>query len=61
MILPVLSPETLLHILLSSQYSGFRQSSMAVDTVIFSLFQRPLGLMINIKVGLLHCPLSMRC
>ena len=34
MILPVLSPKTLLHILLSSEDSGFRQSSMAVDTVI---------------------------
>ena len=33
-ILLVLLSETLLHILLSSEYSGFHQSSMAVDTVI---------------------------
>ena len=33
-VLPVLSTETLLHILLSTEYYDFRPSSTAVDTVI---------------------------
>ena len=35
-VLPVLSTETLLHILLSTEYYGFRPSSTAVDTLIAS-------------------------
>ena len=55
---PVLSSETLLHILLSSEYSGFRPSTTAVVT---HQYTRKSGSQSNLKVLFIFFSARMCC